>query len=177
MLSTLSQQNILRRIQAHCETLESTDINCSSLKSVKHFASCGTPVKKTNKKNSSQSLSHTLFWMFFFLYPPAKLCSAEERRQNTETSIIHTQNYGDTQSNVRFIWNLNPKCGSRCTNTQKEASIIKASVGPGEQRSLLQTPELPHWYHSVQFCSNNSIVCPPHLATLIIMWAHRKNDQ
>lgn len=28
--------------------------------------------------------------------------------------------------------------GSRRTNTQKEASIIKASVGPGERRSLFQ---------------------------------------
>lgn len=74
-----------------------------------------------------------------------------------------------TQSNVIFIWDLNPKFGSRCTNTQKEASIIKALVGPGERRSLFQIPELPHWYHSVHFCSCNSIVCP---LNTTMAWPH-----
>lgn len=62
---------------------------------------------------------------------------------------------------------------------KEEASIIKASVGPGERRSLFQTPELPHWYHSVQFCSCNSIVCPRDqsgLATLIITQTHSRED-
>lgn len=124
-------------------------------------ASCGISVGQI-KTNKLQSPSYTLFsFLFFFLYPPAELCSADERRQKTQTSLTHMQarSYADARNRM-LICNLDPKHGHRHTNTQKEASVIKASVGPGEQRRLFQTPELPHWYHSVQFCCNNS-VCPP----------------
>lgn len=85
------------------------------------------------------------FFLFFFPYTPTELCSEEKEGQTQAHNIHDAHAYSKlcrrTQSNVVFIWNLNPKCGSRCTNThKKKASIIKASVGPGERRSLFQLP-------------------------------------
>lgn len=92
---------------------------------------------------------------------------------------MHTQNYADTRNRMLYVttkmWIQMHK------RTKREASVIKASVGPGERRSLFQIPKLPHWYHSVQFCSCNSIVCPRDqsgLAMLIVMWTYgREYDQ
>lgn len=133
------------------------------------------------------SFSHTCFFFSFFTHLLNFVRQRKEditQTHNIHNSHAHSKQCRRTQSNVIVIWDfefdLDPKCGSRCTNTQKkEASIIKALVGPGERRSLFQTPELPHWYHSVQFCSCNSIVCPRDqsgLAMLIIMWTYSRED-
>lgn len=61
-MSTVSQQKILRMIQAHCDILESTG---SSSETVKHFASCGMPVKKHHAH--SHFLTHAFFGGCVFL--------------------------------------------------------------------------------------------------------------
>lgn len=100
----------------------------------------------------------------FFSFFAHLLNFVPQRTEDKTQTFIHTHTHttldcADAHSNGAIAVELESKARSRCTNTQKEASVLKASVGPGEQRSLFQTPELPHRYHSAQFCSDNSIVC------------------
>lgn len=57
LLSIISQKSFLRKIQAHCDILESTNTSCSS----SGIASCGGGKEKDLKKKDKQIyiFSHT----------------------------------------------------------------------------------------------------------------------
>lgn len=141
LLSTVSQQKILRKIQAHCDILESTGIICSSLETVKHFASCGMPVKT----NHAHFLTHFFFCFSVFTHRLNFVLRWKEDK-NTKRIIyiihMHPQKTMQTHAIGCYIHlGFESKMWTQMhKHTKKEASIIKASVGPGERRSLFRLP-------------------------------------
>lgn len=110
----------LRKLQAHFDNLESSDINCSSIESQHNTIPV---VSKTVPQVFS--LPHTLL-LFFSLHAPAELCSGV-------TYNIHINMHNPT-SNV--IWFESKMWIEMHKHTHN--SIIKASVGPGERWSWFQ---------------------------------------
>lgn len=150
----------------------------ASLETLKHFVCWGMPVKK-----DSQSLSYTIFFVFLSLHTCWTLfCRGKKTKHKHVIYIAHMHTQNNTNAHNRMLYSFgiwNPKCGSRCTNTQKEASIIKASVGPGERRSLFRLPSCLTGitvYSSVAVTALYVLWDQSGLAVLIIMWTYRRED-
>lgn len=143
LLNIVGQQSFLRKIQAHCDILESTNTSCSSY----GIASCGKKKK-----------IHVLFFVFFLNACRTLFCSRKEG-QNTNIYIyvyktILTCQTIHTLNKMLFHFGLNAQ------HTQQEASMIKSFSWSWRAEELVSAAELPHWYHSVQFCRCNNIICP-----------------
>lgn len=101
---------------------------------------------------------YTYFSLFSFLMH-VELCSAAGKRDKTQIYIyvyktILTCQTIHTLNKMLFHFGLNAQ------HTQQEASMIKSFSWSWRAEELVSAAELPHWYHSVQFCRCNNIICP-----------------
>lgn len=126
---------------------------------IKHCssASCGMPKNKAHNFFSFFTLCWTLF------------CRAKK------TKYINTPNphaHSTLRRHAIEHRNLEYESQSRCTNTQKEASAIKASVGPAEQR--------PSCLTGITVFSSVTITAWYPLGTRVAwprLWAYREDNQ